>query len=65
MRLAILDSDVFVGMINLTNINMLNQSAEYSIQIGNSEKQSKGVGTKLILEHAFNNLTVLVKNEII
>ncbi len=52
---------------------MLNQSAEYSIQIGNSEKQSKGVGTKstkLILEHAFNNLnlnkvylTVLVKNE--
>ena len=35
---------------------MLNQSAEYSIQIGNSEKQSKGVGTKLILEHAFNNL---------
>lgn len=73
VRLAILDSDVFVGMINLTNINMLNQSAEYSIQIGNSEKQSKGVGTKstkLILEHAFNNLnlnkvylTVLVKNE--
>lgn len=73
IRLAILDDDIFIGMVNLLNINTMNRSAEFSIQIGNNQKQAKGIGTestKLVLEHAFNNLnlnkvylTVLTKNQ--
>lgn len=61
IRLAILDDDEFVGMVYLLNIDHLNQKADFGIQIGNSEKHSKGIGTqatKLMLEHAFNNLNM-------
>lgn len=52
-------SDVIVGAVYLTSINWLNRSAEFSIWIGLTEHQSKGVGkfaTLKILEHAFKDL---------
>lgn len=61
IRLAILDNDEFVGMVYLLNIDMLNQKADFGIQIGYSEKHSKGIGTeatKIMLNHAFNNLNL-------
>ena len=50
-----------LGLVSLTNINYLNQSAIFHIMIGNEEYQGKGIGTfatKEILNHAFNNLNI-------
>lgn len=62
-----------IGMVSLTNIDHLNRKAEFAIQVGNKEFQSKGIGkaaTKLMLQHGFNQLnlnkiylTVLQSNE--
>ena len=62
VRCAILnDEDEFIGLVSLTNIDMLNQSAEFHIMIGSKESHHKGAGTyatKKILEHAFYNLNI-------
>lgn len=68
------DDNIILGMISLTSINYLNQSAELHILIGDFENQGKGIGTlavKEILNHGFNNLNlnriqlnVLVYNDI-
>lgn len=73
VRCAILDgNDEFIGVVSLTNINTINQSAEFHIMIGDEGSQNKGAGTyatKSMLSHAFENLnlnrielTVLVDN---
>lgn len=72
-RFTILEDDTVIGLVSLTGINQLNQSAEFHIMIGNTEYQGKGVGTfavNEILNHAFNDLnlhrvelTVLKTNE--
>lgn len=74
VRLAIEESssNVIVGAVYLTSIDWLNRSAEFSIWIGLSEHQNKGVGkfaTHKILDHAFKDLglhriylTVLERN---
>lgn len=73
IRLMIVAENEPVGMVNLLNIDHLNRHAEFSIQIGNTKFQSKGIGTRatqMILSHGFENLnlhriylTVLKTNE--
>ncbi len=67
------DCDDIIGLVSLTGINQLNQSAEFHIMIGDGDNQGKGAGyfaVNEMLKHAFNNLnlhrielTVLVSNE--
>lgn len=62
VRCSIVDNeDQIVGLASLTNIDHLNQSAEFHIMIGDSAKQGCGIGgfasTKM-LEHAFFNLNL-------
>lgn len=55
------DSDEILGLVSLTNINQLNQSAVFHIMIGENKNQGKGIGTfavKEMLKHAFNNLNL-------
>lgn len=50
-----------LGVVSLTNIDSINQTAEFHIMIGNAENRGKGIGyfaTKEILNHAFNNLNL-------
>ncbi|PKK38523.1 hypothetical protein BWI96_01770 [Siphonobacter sp. SORGH_AS_0500] len=73
VRLAILDEGTLVGTVQLTQIDRMNQQAEYSIMIGEKNHQSKGLGrqaTQAILKHGFLDLnlhriylTVLTDNE--
>lgn len=62
VRCAIVEEDdEILGLVSLTDINHMNQSAELHIMIGDSENQGKGLGTfavKEILSHAFNNLNL-------
>lgn len=62
VRCAIVEeNDEILGLVSLTGINHMNQSAELHIMIGDSNNQGKGVGTfavKSILSHAFNNLNL-------
>ena len=62
VRCAIVEEDdEILGLVSLTDINHMNQSAELQIMIGDSENQGKGLGTfavKEILSHAFNNLNL-------
>lgn len=74
VRCAIVnESDRILGLVSLTSIDQLNQSAEFHIMIGGSENQGRGMGTFAVnemLKHAFYNLnlqrvelTVLENNE--
>lgn len=75
VRLAICDAETgsLYGVIYLLQIDWLNRSCEYAIQIGESALQGKGIGyqsTLKILDHAFYDLnlhrvhlTVLENNE--
>lgn len=74
VRCAIVDeTNKILGLVSLTNIDLLNQCAEFHIMVGDKENQGKGIGTfavKAMLDHAFNNmnlqrieLTVLEYNE--
>jgi diamine N-acetyltransferase len=50
-----------VGIVNLTNIDSISRSAEFSIMIGTSSAQNRGVGTeatKQMIQHAFLNLNL-------
>lgn len=63
VRCAILkdDSDSILGLISLTSIDYMNQSAELHIMIGEKENRGKGIGTFAVREmlyHAFFNLNL-------
>lgn len=62
VRCAIVEEDdKILGLISLTGVDYMNQSAELHIMIGDSENQGKGMGTfavKEILNHAFNNMNL-------
>lgn len=50
-----------LGLVSLTNINYLNRTAEFHIQIGDNTHYGKGMGTFAVMEmlnHAFNNLNL-------
>ena len=67
------DDDEIIGLVSLTSIDYINQSAEFHIMIGERKNQGKGAGTfavQAMLDHAFQNmnlqrveLTVLESNE--
>src|SRR5699024_62752 len=55
------NNDEIIGLVSLTEINHINQSAIFHIMIGNSRNRSKGAGyfaTKEMLHHAFYNLNL-------
>ena len=55
------ESDEILGLISLTNIDFINQSAELHIMIGEKENQGRGIGTyavRTILSHAFQNMNL-------
>jgi RimJ/RimL family protein N-acetyltransferase len=63
IRLAIClkENDEYIGNVNLTSINWINRSAEYSIMIGEKDHWGKGLGkeaTLLILKYAFEELNL-------
>lgn len=63
IRLSIcnIESDKLLGVIYLLNIDWLNRSCEYAIQIGDSSSHGRGIGyqaTLQILEHAFSDLNL-------
>ena len=75
IRLAICESvgEKLLGVVYLLQIDWINRSGEYAIQIGEKDSQGSGAGfqaTVKILEHAFTDLnlnrvylTVLSNNE--
>ena len=63
VRCAIVDetSDDILGLVSLTSIDQLNQSAEFHIMIGDSSNHNKGIGSYAVKEmlcHAFDNLNL-------
>jgi diamine N-acetyltransferase len=63
IRLAIclLENKEHIGNVNLTSINWINRSAEFSIMIGNKNQWGKGLGkeaTILILKYGFEELNL-------
>lgn len=63
VRCAIVDeqSNELLGLVSLTGIDYLNQSAEFHIMIGDRDNQGKGIGTfalNEILKHAFYNMNL-------
>lgn len=74
VRCAIVDEqDEILGLVSLTSVDYLNQSAELHIMIGDKENQGKGIGyfaVTTLVQHAFRNmnlrrieLTVLEENK--
>jgi diamine N-acetyltransferase len=63
IRLAILSQsdDKLLGAVYLIGIDWISRSCEFGLWIGETEMQGKGVGesaTRLILNHAFNDLNL-------
>ena len=64
VRCAIVDvskRDEVFGLVSLTNINYVNQSAVFHIMIGDINNRGKGIGYYAITEilnHAFNNMNL-------
>lgn len=62
VRCAIVqEDDLILGLISLTNINHINQSAELHIMIGDKECRHKGAGTfavNKIVDYAFSHLNL-------
>lgn len=55
------DEDNILGLVSLTDIYFINQSAVFHIMIGDRENRGKGIGyfaTTEILNHAFNNMNL-------
>lgn len=53
--------DCLVGIIGLTNIDFVNRNAELYVYIGDSQYQSKGLGTdavKTLVDFSFNQLNL-------
>ena len=54
-------NDEILGLISLTSIDHLNQTAELHIMIGNIKNQGKGIGTfavREMLKHGFYNMNL-------
>lgn len=54
-------NDEILGLVSLTSIQFLNQSAEFHIMIGDSKNQNRGIGTfavKEMLHHAFYHMNL-------
>lgn len=52
-------AESIIGVVSLSNIDLINRKAEFAIMIGESKVQGKGYGTeaaKLILKHGFERL---------
>ncbi|WP_107942072.1 GNAT family N-acetyltransferase [Metasolibacillus fluoroglycofenilyticus] len=64
VRCAIVDTENkhdILGLVSLTNIDLLNQSAIFHIMIGDANVRGKGLGhfaTTKILLHAFTNMNI-------
>ena len=63
VRCSIVDEkdEALYGLISLTGIDQLNQSAELNLMIGSRENRGKGIGTfavREMLHHAFYNLNL-------
>ena len=66
------DDDFILGLVTLSSIDYMNQSAELHLMIGDRDNRGKGIGTFAVMEilnHAFYNmnlrrveLTVLADN---
>lgn len=55
------EHDEILGLISLTSINYMNQSAELHIMVGEAQNQGRGIGTFAVmtmLNHAFNNMNL-------
>ena len=63
VRCAIVEdeNDEILGLVSLTQISHINQSATLSIMIGETDNQGRGIGTfavKNMLNHAFYNMNL-------
>ena len=62
IRCAVVDKEnKILGLVSLTNIDRINQSAVLHIMIGDEEHRGKGLGTfavSEIIEHAFYNMNL-------
>ena len=62
VRCSIVDeTDMILGLVSLTNINALNQTAVLHIMIGDSGNQNQGIGSFAVgemIRHAFNDLNL-------
>jgi RimJ/RimL family protein N-acetyltransferase len=61
LAICLKENDEYIGNVNLSAINWINRSAEYSIMIGDKNQWSKGLGkeaTLLILKYAFQELNL-------
>ena len=55
------DEDKIRGLVSLTGIDFINQSAELHIMIGDTDNQNRGMGTfavQAMVEHAFYNMNL-------
>jgi len=63
IRLTICDinNHTVIGVVYLTNIDWIDRTAKFSIMIGESKYQNKGMGklaTNLMLDHAFEDMNL-------
>jgi diamine N-acetyltransferase len=61
LAICLVENGEHIGNVNLTSINWINRSAEYSIMIGDKDHWGKGYGheaTFLILKYAFEELNL-------
>lgn len=55
------DEDNILGLVSLTNIDLINRSAHFHIMIGDKDNRGKGIGyfaATEMLKHAFNNINL-------
>lgn len=62
VRCAIVnDEDNILGIVSLTNVDFINQSAELSVMIGEDGDRNKGIGSfavRTMVEHGFYNMNL-------
>ena len=62
IRCSVVDEkDNILGLVSLTNIDRINQSAVIHIMVGNAENRGKGIGSfamKEMLDHAFDDMNL-------
>lgn len=64
IRCAIVEAESennILGLVSLTDIDSINQNAEFHIMIGDKNNRGKGIGyfaTNEMLKHAFNNMNL-------
>lgn len=61
LAICIKESNIHIGNVNLTSVNWINRSAEYSIMIGDKNQWGEGYAHEasvLILRHAFYEMNL-------